>query len=189
MGPTTSSSANDPHQSAVTELSVTRTKVPAAATGARRSSIRGMKSELTSPRGGDRVPVLVVEQGKPQPGHPDPAGLKELRAAKLLSETYSSWDRRDSGPGCSLVPEGRERLHNPHAKQDPKGDGGMGQKGLQSRAGVTAVLSPFPSSVTALPDSLAVPKGDVGRIIISQATPRMKRCEERIGQDTGTKGQ
>lgn len=143
MGPTTSSSANDPHQSAVTELSVTRTKVPAAATGARRSSIRGMKSELASPRGGDRVPVLVVGQGQPQPGHPDPAGLKELRAAKLLSETYSSWDRRDSGPGSSLVPEGRERL--PSCQAGPKGRWGHGPEGAaeQSRGHSSAVPIPI----------------------------------------------
>lgn len=148
MAPASSSSTNDPHQSAVTELSVTGAKVPAAATGARRSSIRGMKSELASPGVGDRwrVPVLGVGQGQPQPRHPEPAGLKELGAAKLPSETCSSWDSRDSGPGCSPVPERGERLHDPWAEQAPKGDRGMGQKGPQSRAGLTAVLSPFPST-------------------------------------------
>lgn len=146
MGPASSSAANDPHQSAVTEPSVTRAKVPAAAAGARRSSIKGMKSELASPRAGDRrtVPVLGVAQGQPQPGHAEPAGLKELGAAKLLCETCSSQDSRDSGPGCSPVPEGG-RLHDPHAEQAPKEGGGMGQKGLQSRAGLTAVLLPLPS--------------------------------------------
>lgn len=54
MGLASSSSADNPHQSVVTELSVTRAKVPAAAAGARQSSIRGMKSELASPRAGDR---------------------------------------------------------------------------------------------------------------------------------------
>lgn len=146
MGPASSSFANDPHQSTVTEPSVARAKVPAAAAGARQSSIRGMKSELASPGAGDgqRVPVLGGGQGQPQPGHPEPAGLKELGAAKLPCETCSSRDSGDSGLGCCPVPERGEQLHDPHAKQALKGDGDMGQQGLQSRAGLTVVPSPLP---------------------------------------------
>lgn len=54
MGPTSSGSANDPHQSVVTEASITSAKVPAAVAGARQSSIRGKKSELASLGAGDR---------------------------------------------------------------------------------------------------------------------------------------
>lgn len=45
-----------------------------------------------------------------------------------------------------------------------------------------------PESVTVLSDSLAVPKGDVGRIIISQATPCTKCCKQGTGQDIGCQG-
>jgi len=130
----------------VTEPSVNGAKVPAAAAGARRSSIRGMESELASPVARDR-------QSPCPGGGTTAASAQTLRASraqgaggsKAATQDLRSWDSKDSGPGCSPVPGRREQLLDPHAEQGPKGYGDMSQKGLQSRVGLTAVLSPFPS--------------------------------------------
>lgn len=65
----------------------------------------------------------------------------------------------------------------------------MGQKGPQSPGGLTALLSPFPSPVTLLPHSLAVPKGDVAESQFLRVTSCTKCCEQGMRQDSHPEGQ